>query len=189
MAIVIEPKAGEKLDISRSQMVEGSVYLTGKISQNHVVLENRCKWIVHNGVTMIHRLANWEAGHCDKKVSSFTPHDFPIPDDIPCMRKTGDLEQWFGRIIYDTEGIVKEREFKTQAEAEAYQSGADDMMSLSDESLCDCDPLDDHSTAASNVASIYEDNVGKCFHPKCEKVVDVTVQKYCDDHGGVICGL
>lgn len=98
------------------------------------------------------------------------------------------LPKWFGRIVFDTEGIVKEQEFKTEAEAKAYQAGADDMRSLSDESLCDCDPLEDHFAVASNEKSIAEDDIMRCATPKCKRFVDKTVQKFCDDHGGVICG-
>lgn len=98
------------------------------------------------------------------------------------------LPRWFGRIVYSGEGIVKEQEFKTEAEAEAYKSGAEDMRSLSDESFCDCDPLDDHFVVASNQPAIHEDNAMKCQTPKCQNIVDKKIQNFCDDHGGVICG-
>ena len=33
---------------------------------------------------------------------------------------------WFGKVVYDTEGVVKEHEFKTEAEAKAYCLGFSD---------------------------------------------------------------
>lgn len=60
---------------------------------------------------------------------------------------------WFGRLGYDREGIVKEREFKTEAEAKAYAQGLQDAIN---ESLCGDCSLEDYWTASSQEESIDE---------------------------------
>ena len=65
--------------------------------------------------------------------------------------------KWYGRIGYDNEGIVREQDFQTEAEAKAYKMGADDMKAECDAGAGDeFSPVEDYWTAASNVESIHE---------------------------------
>jgi len=61
---------------------------------------------------------------------------------------------WYGRVGYDHEGIVREKEFETKAEAEAYVLGAYDMKSQSD--CCEDSPLEDYWAVSSDQESIAE---------------------------------
>jgi len=66
--------------------------------------------------------------------------------------------KWFGRIGYDNEGIVCEKEFKTEAEAKAYEQGASDMQKECDNGVSEGEfsPLEDYWTAYSAQESIAE---------------------------------
>lgn len=68
------------------------------------------------------------------------------------------MSKWFGRIGYDQEGIVKEKEFKTKAEAKAYEMGAMDMQEECDNGVTDGEfnPLEDYWTAHSDIESRIE---------------------------------
>lgn len=65
-------------------------------------------------------------------------------------------KEWWGRIGYDREGIVREREFKTPSEAYAYKLGADDMQEQSN--ITEEGVLEDYWSTASNESSIDETN-------------------------------
>lgn len=67
-------------------------------------------------------------------------------------------DKWWGRIGYDREGIVVEREFETSAEAAAYAQGATDAMKEADEGCSDGEynPLEDYWTTYSSEPSMSE---------------------------------
>lgn len=64
------------------------------------------------------------------------------------------MKIFYGRIGYDHEGIVREKEFKTEAEANAYVVGAYDMKEQSD--CCEDSPLEDYWATSSDLKSIAE---------------------------------
>lgn len=67
------------------------------------------------------------------------------------------MSKWYGRIGYDQEGIVKEQDFKTKEEANAYVLGALDMKSESDAS--EDGILEDYWSISSEVQSKCEDGI------------------------------
>ena len=73
---------------------------------------------------------------------------------VPTVIEEQSQKKWFGRIGYDQEGIVREHEYKTLAEAEAYRQGALDMKEQSD--ISPEGVLEDYWATASNLPSIEE---------------------------------
>jgi len=61
---------------------------------------------------------------------------------------------WYARIGFDREGIVREKEFKTKAKADAYVLGALDMKEQSD--ISEDGVLEDYWAVVSDQESISE---------------------------------
>ena len=64
------------------------------------------------------------------------------------------MKKWYGRIGYDREGIVEEKEFETLQEAQAYRQGALDMKLQSD--VCEDGLVEDYWAVVSDLESIDE---------------------------------
>ena len=63
------------------------------------------------------------------------------------------MKIWKGCIGYDREGIEQYRDFETEAEAKAYQRGAEDMKEICESGLEDPDmfnPLEDYWTSVTD---------------------------------------
>ena len=65
-------------------------------------------------------------------------------------------KKWWGRLIYTSEGIVKEREFDSEALANAYAQGVNDAIEESEAGGDDCHNLADYVGCASDLESIDE---------------------------------
>lgn len=69
-------------------------------------------------------------------------------------------EKFWGRLGFDNEGIVKEREFTTQAQADAYKQGCEDTMSEAEDSGME-NPLSEYWATASHMPSMSEEDAAK----------------------------
>ena len=78
--------------------------------------------------------------------------------------------KWYGRIGYDSEGIVREHEFKTMGEALAYKQGALDMKEQSD--ITDEGVLEDHWAISSNEKSYTEDEWAAMIKLKAQEAIE-----------------
>ena len=73
------------------------------------------------------------------------------------------MDQWWGRLGYDREGIVREHEYKTKAEADAYVQGCLDAMEQAEcgTEAGDENPLEDYWAVASARPSMSEEDAAK----------------------------